>query len=59
MQKTHTVGILTDDLGSQHQNEALSRCQNERIQQNNIYCVGANERECWWMCLRAAPRPIK
>lgn len=121
MQKTHTIGILTDDLGSQHQNEALSRCQNElivhgyqcisryvnedepdamekaiselsirrvagalliglsftdherlrkclnrwlpetpvvlvyqneRIPQNNIYCVGANERKGFHYCVR-------
>ncbi len=120
MQKTHTVGILTDDLDSQHQNEALSRCQNElivhgyqcisryvndeqdameraiyelsirrvagalfiglsfldherlqkclnqwlpdtpvvlvyqneRIQQNNIYCVGANERKGFHYCVQ-------
>lgn len=120
MQRTHTVGILTDDLGSQHQNEALSRCQNElivhgyqcisryvngepdamekaiselsirrvagalfiglsftdhdrlkgilnrwlpdtpvvlvyqneRIQQNNIYCVGANEKKGFRYCVQ-------
>lgn len=31
LQNSKVVGILTDDLESQHQNEALARCQNELI----------------------------
>ncbi len=38
LQRTHTIGILTDDLGSQHQNEALARCQNELVV-NGYQCI--------------------
>ncbi len=38
LQRTRTIGILTDDLGSQHQNEALARCQNELVV-NGYQCI--------------------
>lgn len=37
-QRTRMVGIVTDDLDSQHQNEAIAHCQNELIV-NGYQCI--------------------
>jgi len=37
-QRTRMIGIVTDDLDSQHQNEAIAHCQNELIV-NGYQCI--------------------
>ena len=46
MQRSRTVGIVTDDLNSNNQNEALAHCQNELI---------VNGYQCFSRCMEKEP----
>ena len=46
-QRTRMIGIVTDDLDSQHQNEAIAHCQNELIVNSVLRVILEKSRMLW------------